>query len=97
MKTRHKIIATSILIGFGVWLVDAALDYYVFYEGSFWDLLILKIPQHEVYIRVMAVTVFTLFGLYVARLVDRLERSGATGATLDRPADLAGAKRRLRW
>ncbi len=33
-----------------IWVVDAVLDFYFFYEGTFWKLFIYDMPKQKVYI-----------------------------------------------
>lgn len=51
MKTEIRIIAFSIFFGLLIWIIDAVLDYFIFYEGTFLDMLIFDVPNHEMYIR----------------------------------------------
>ena len=48
MKTKYKIILVSTVFGLGVWVIDSVLDYLFYYESSFYDLLILNVPNHEI-------------------------------------------------
>jgi len=69
MSFERKIILGSFTLGLVLWIIDAAIDYAVFYRGSFLDLLILAVPGHEVYVRLLVLVSFLLFGVVVARLV----------------------------
>ena len=71
MKIEHKIIAVSLFFGLSVWIIDAVLDRFIFYEGTFLDLLILNIPQHELYIRCVIVGFFLMFGLLLSRVISK--------------------------
>ncbi len=71
MKTGHKVFAVSIFFGLMVWIIDAVLDYFIFYEETFLDLLILKIPQHELYIRSVILGFFLIFGLLMFRVISK--------------------------
>lgn len=62
MKIENVIILSSIALGFLIWGMDALLDYLLFYEGTFIELLITNVPRHEVYIRVLILLFFTFFG-----------------------------------
>ncbi len=72
MNTRNKVILLSVFFGLLVWAIDATVDYYVFYEGSFIDLFILNVPQHEVYIRLVILITFIVFGLILSKTISRL-------------------------
>ena len=62
MKANIKVVALSITFGLCVWVIDGILDYLFFYEGTFWDLLLFDIPKHEIYVCVLIVGCFALFG-----------------------------------
>jgi PAS domain S-box-containing protein len=73
MKTGHKIIVLSFFSGLCVWVLDAVLDYYVFYQGQFLELLVTAIPSHEIYIRSVILAVFVGFGMIVSSMVTKRE------------------------
>jgi PAS domain S-box-containing protein len=72
-----KLSLALILLSFGfgllVWVIDALLDYLVFYTnyGSFLKILITNPPKHEVYIRLVLLGSFLLFGVVIAILFAR--------------------------
>lgn len=68
MKTSHKVIGASLVIGLTVWVLDAVQDFLFFYEGSFWDLLIADLPTHEWVIRSFFLASSALLGLILAGL-----------------------------
>ncbi len=37
-KTKYRIIGLTAVFGLTVWMIDAALDRFFFYEGTFWEL-----------------------------------------------------------
>lgn len=67
MKTENKIIITSIALGPVVWIADALVDYAIFYEGTFTGILITDVPSHELYMRLLIMVVFVMFGLASSR------------------------------
>lgn len=71
MKPTRRILLISLIFGLSAWIIDAVLDYFIFYEGTFLDLLILKVPQHELYIRCLILGFFLLFGLQLSRIISR--------------------------
>ncbi|MEN8142058.1 MAG: PAS domain-containing protein [Thermodesulfobacteriota bacterium] len=71
MKTESRVIAASIFMGLFVWFADAVFDYLLFYEGTFAELLFLEVPAHEIYIRVLILLCFTVFGIICARLIKK--------------------------
>ncbi len=70
MKT--KIIAGSVFLGLLVCFIDVILDYYFFFEGSFWDILILNIPAQELYVRLMTMTIFLVSGVILSTVITKL-------------------------
>ena len=75
MKTEHKFIAVSIGFGLLFWIVDAVLDYLLFYDRAFWELLISDVPRSELYVRLVMLACFVTFGALVSRVVARRERA----------------------
>ena len=70
MKTEHKVIVLSAVLGLFVWIVDAVLDYLLFYKrGTFVGLLITDIPPHKLYIRSVLLFSFILFGVVISRIL----------------------------
>ena len=62
MRSRSRIYALSIAFTALLWIFDALLDYWFFYkEENLWNLLILNIPKHEIYIRLLIVACFLGF------------------------------------
>lgn len=74
MKAEYKIIGVSILFGLFLWVIDAALDSLLFYEGTFWQLLILDVPRLDLYLRLLMLGCFVVIGLLVAVLLARRRR-----------------------
>ena len=69
MKIENKIILSSIALGAFVWVADSLLDYLIFYEGTFTGLLLTDVPNHELYIRLLIMACFTVFGVICSRLI----------------------------
>ena len=87
MKTEHKVLLLSVLAGLAVWLADAIVDYLVFYEGTFWGLLVLEVPLHELYFRSLVLLAFLVWGLVAAgyaRRRNQAERNLREGQEADR-------------
>lgn len=62
MKAGNKVVFISFLLGLFIWILDAVFDYLIFYEGTFWELLISNVPKHEIYIRSSFLVCCILFG-----------------------------------
>lgn len=74
MKIEHKVIAISALFGVIAWMIDAGLDYYVFYKGTLTGLLIVDIPIHKIFIRFSIVGCFLVFGILMSRILAARKR-----------------------
>lgn len=75
MRLKHKVLLVSFFFGLFIWFFDSFLDYFAFYEGAFLDLLVLKVPRHELYIRSLFLACFVAFGLVAANIMGKLEKS----------------------
>ncbi len=75
MKTENKIIGLSIILALVVWGMDSFLDYVIFYDGTFRDLLIYDIPAHELYIRSTILIFFLVFGIIISRVLTKKKQS----------------------
>ena len=69
MKSEYKIILSSLALGIFIWVVDSFLDYYIFYEGTLTGLLITNVPSHELYIGLLILACFIVFGFICSRLI----------------------------
>ncbi len=71
MKTRSYIYILPISLACGVlfWITDAILDYYIFYEGTFSELLITNVPPHELFIRIIVIVFFIISGFIISGLI----------------------------
>lgn len=75
MNTRRRILAAAVGAGLAISVADAALDYAFFYDGSFQDLLVLDVPAHEIYVRLLIIASFGVFGWVVGRMVAAREQA----------------------
>lgn len=75
MKTEHKAFLLFLLAGIGFWVLDAALDCYVFREGTLWGLLFVDLPVHAIFARSAMFLLFVGLGLVMARYVAKRRRS----------------------
>ena len=75
MKPEHRVIALSAGLGALAWTGDAALDYLVFYEGTFWGLLLTDVPGHDLYVRSIVLAIFLIFGVVISRMLAARRRS----------------------
>lgn len=75
MKIENKIIITTVLLALLFWVVDAALDYFLYYEGSFLELLIINPPAHEIYMRALGSAFILIFGAVMAGVTIRRKQA----------------------
>ncbi|MFQ5869002.1 MAG: PAS domain S-box protein, partial [Candidatus Zixiibacteriota bacterium] len=75
MRTEHKVIVLSILLGLLLWVADAALDCFIFYQGTFWGLLIYEIPPHEIYVRTLVLGCCVIFGVVISTVFGKFRRA----------------------
>ena len=62
MKAGIRLFLLFVGVGLLLWVADAAIDYYLFYPGSFLDLLVLAVPPHELYVRSLILLALVLLG-----------------------------------
>jgi signal transduction histidine kinase len=76
---KHKALVIATLLGLGMWLVDAALQWtekFLYYlPVSFLDLVILDIPFEEIVIRSLTLFSFIIFGLFIDRYIANIKQS----------------------
>jgi hypothetical protein len=70
-ETEYHVILIAFLFGVLIWIADAFLDYVIFYENTFWNLLILEVPPHEIYIRLVILLSFLAFGFIISKIYTR--------------------------
>ena len=75
MKTENKVIALSIILGLSAGALDSLVDYFIFYEKPFWDLLIFDVPMFEIYVRGMILVTFTVYGIIVSRILTKRKQA----------------------
>ena len=68
-KAPAMILFISLMLGIIIWVADAGLDYFFYYENGFLDLLLLNPPLHEIYIRFLILFCFVAFGGIVAEIL----------------------------
>ena len=68
MKKEYIIILSAFFFGLFVWIFDSAADSLFFYEDSFLNLAIFKIPKPELFFRAQVLIFFTIFGMIISHL-----------------------------
>lgn len=74
MKKQVEIILISLRFGLFLWLIDTLLEYFIFREAPFFDVLIRDVPRHGIYIRSLIVICFIAFGIVCARFLARQQQ-----------------------
>ena len=72
---RISIFLISLTFGLATWVIDAVIESAFYFDGSFWDYLILAVPSHELFMRVAAVLCFAGFGLLLGHMFAKLQRA----------------------
>ncbi len=75
VKEEHKIIFFAFIIGIGIWITDAFVDSYFFFEGSFIDSLIFHVSGHELYFRSFFLFGFIGFGVVISRFMTKRKKT----------------------
>jgi PAS domain S-box-containing protein len=75
IKDEHKVIVLSIAAGLFAGIIDTLVGYFIFREGPFWDLLILDVPVHDLYVRTFLLLSFVLFGYITSRFLAKRKRA----------------------
>jgi len=66
-----KVVLLSALVGVAAWVMDAALDSFLFSTEEFLDTLIFEVSPHELYFRLFVMAVILLFGVAMAGTLAR--------------------------
>jgi len=74
-KDEYRVIILSIIAGLFAYVIDAAVDAFIFHEGTFLDRLILAVPVSEIYFRSYLLASFTIFGIFISRILARRKRA----------------------
>lgn len=75
MKTEYKVLAASIIFWLFVWGIDAVIDYLFFYEGTLLGIMIFEVPNHELFMRLVILACFVLFGIFMSTVIKRSRRA----------------------
>ena len=76
MKKEYLIIILALMFGMLVWIFDSAVDSLFFYEDTFLNLLILDIPNPELFSRFQIIIFFAIFGIVISRLFYKQKKAG---------------------
>lgn len=70
-RLEDRIIPLTVLVAAGIWMLDAAIDAWVFSDGVFLGSLLTEISPHEFYFRSFMVIALLLFGIVVSTTLRR--------------------------
>ncbi|MHB8845116.1 MAG: hybrid sensor histidine kinase/response regulator [Nitrospirota bacterium] len=70
-RFEDRIVLASALVGMGAWVLDAALDAWVFSQDDFFHSLLLEVTPHEVFFRLFILVVIVLFGFFMRGTIAR--------------------------
>ncbi len=76
MTTKQKVIAASIGFGLLFWLIDSFIALSVLYEGTFLGLLITNVPKTALYLRLIVLGIFIIFGILVGDVIVKSKKAG---------------------
>ncbi len=71
MNLEQKLLASAVAGGAVLWVVDAAIDSSLFKEGTFRDLLIIRLSIHELYFRSFMLLGLLAVGFLLSRIVSK--------------------------
>jgi len=69
VKIEKKIFVLSAVLGLSVGLIDSIIDYFIFYEKAFLDILFFEVPAIEVFMRSIILAVFIIYGFIISKII----------------------------
>lgn len=75
MKREYFIVIAAFTFGLLVWIFDSAVDSLFFYEDSFLNLVIFKVPKPELLFRAEVIISFTIFGVIISLLFSKQRKT----------------------
>ena len=71
MNISHKVISFSIILGLLLWIIDAAVDSFIFRLDSFLNAMIFGITVEEFYMRSSTIIYFIFIGFILSRISNK--------------------------
>ncbi len=71
IKDEHKVLIFSFLAGIILWVTDAFIDAYIFFEASFKDSLLFDVSGHELYFRIFMLLAFVSFAVITSKFIQK--------------------------
>ncbi len=75
MRPEDKVVTAALILGLVTWMVDSVLTYFFIHTATFWDLLIINVPRHDLYTRSLVLVCFLVFGILVCRVMARQQEA----------------------
>ena len=75
---KHEIIILSIVVGLAAYVIDAAVDTFIFHDGPFLSVLIFAVPFGELCIRLYIFASFVTFGIFISRMLAKHKKTEET-------------------
>jgi diguanylate cyclase (GGDEF)-like protein/PAS domain S-box-containing protein len=72
---ERNIVGMLLLIAGFVWMADAAIDAYVFGDGSFLDLAFFRVTSHEFYVRLFFIAVYSVTTVILVKSAGKSTRT----------------------
>ncbi|MFP4548705.1 MAG: hypothetical protein ACLFQM_11285, partial [Fidelibacterota bacterium] len=72
MRLHLRTIILGSLLAVSIWIIDAIIDTIVFYDKSFWGVLIYDVPPHDVYSRLIIIALFLTFTFLLSMHMKKL-------------------------
>ena len=57
------------------WVIEALMDWLVFEEGHFWEMMVSDVPHHHFYMRMLVIVLFALSGVFISLLLIKRKRA----------------------
>ncbi|MBT8398202.1 MAG: PAS domain S-box protein, partial [Gemmatimonadetes bacterium] len=71
MKFNTRVFGISLVLGIIAWILDSAVDSFLFGKGSFGNLVLLDTPTDELTHRIIILALFVIFGFIISNLLHR--------------------------
>ncbi len=84
MRLSRIIAIGAVVFGALFWALDAVVDYLIFYQDNFVELLITEVPKHDLWTRSLMLLLCALLGGVLAGVVEARERDAARITHLNR-------------
>jgi PAS domain S-box-containing protein len=75
MRSEHKIVFISTLLGLSVWVANSFIDYLFLREGRFWESLIYRVPAHDIFVRLAGVVPILILASIISRVLGKSKRA----------------------